>query len=943
VKRSRKSIIAYLSSLILLPFVLASANQETALFKIQDSMPKLVSTTNAGDKISGHKNVIENLIDRAAVLQSDFVSVLDNLKSENLIIDYKAYWIANVIAVTADSAIIWQLAQRDDIMQIGEDYPVELITPVESDIPAIASNGPEAGLNAVSAPQAWSLGLDGAGTLVCNFDTGVNGNHTALMAKYRGNNGGSAAACWFDPFTNTSYPSDLQGHGTHTMGTMVGSSDTDTIGVAPGAEWIAAAVLERGGGTQRTITDILSAFQWAADPDGDPSTTDDVPDVINNSWGIPIGYYPACDQTFWEAIDNLEAAGVVCIFAAGNEGSNAQTIRTPADRITSDFNAFSVGAVDGNDSQHLVASFSSRGPSGCDGLTIKPEVTAPGVGIRSAARNGGYVMMSGTSMAAPHVSGAVAILRQFNPHATPVEIKQALMNSAHDLGLTGEDNDYGWGMIDIRQAIDLMPTPEHPLMAFSGIEIAGDGVVAPGEVTYISVAVENLGSGIGNLQASIYTGNLGISVVGENYSVLSIAHSQISSFGPFTLAISEQAELGVSIPMMMLLSGPDFIDTLNFDIIIGGEAIPTMATLGNSAVELSFSNFGNLGLGSRSLRPMGGIGYRLAQIGEDILTNSSLILATDSNHVSDAACSILPGVSDNDFAPVRGGQSRVYDDGAVMTGLAIYNDSLAENPIGLEITQKVFCWKSSELPIIVVEYCVKNNSGNSIENLGVGLLCDWDLGQNNSDNLAGFYGQAGYISDASGSEFAGIAALNYQAGAYSVINNENLNNGYSDNSKYTALNSGIGNSISETSGNYSHIISVNQINIAAGDSVVVAFAMVAAGSLEEMSANIGLAGNLYNQTTSTENNISLPEAHTIISNYPNPFNSNTIITVDDNRNIGDMISIYDVMGRLIREIPITGGNMVWDGTESNGNTVAAGIYFARLNSQGQTRKMLLVK
>jgi subtilisin family serine protease len=321
------------------------------------------------------------------------------------------------------------------VEMIIRDIPVELIAPVDSEYPAITSDGPENGIRMVRAPEAWALGWDGSGRLVCNFDTGVNGNHEALISKYRGNNGGTPAECWFDPLTNTDY----------------------TVGVAPGAQWIAAGVVDRGGGFQRTVADILAAFQWAAEPDSDPSTTEDVPDVVNNSWGIPIGYYPACDETFWEAIDNLEAAGVVCIFAAGNEGPYGQTVRTPADRITSDFNSFAVGAIDANDSTYRVASFSSRGPSGCDHATIKPEITAPGVMIRSAARDGGYVSLSGTSMAAPHVAGAVAILRQYNPHSTPGEVKMALMNSAFDLGQTGEDNNYGWGVVDIMRALQLMP------------------------------------------------------------------------------------------------------------------------------------------------------------------------------------------------------------------------------------------------------------------------------------------------------------------------------------------------------------------------------------------------------------------------------------------------------------------------------------------------------
>lgn len=410
-----------------------------------------------GNKELGHSLVVEKLMEAAVVSQADFVARLDQLEAQGAIESYHQLWIVNAVVVSAERKMLEELAQFPGVEKIFSEIPVELITPVDTAVSIVSSDGPENGIRIVGAPEAWALGLDGSGRLVCNFDTGVNGNHEALMLKYRGNNGGTASESWFDPFGDTDYPNDCNGHGTHTMGIMLGSSGADTVGVAPGAEWIAAGVVDRGGGFQRTVADIIAAFQWAADPDGDPSTVDDVPDVVNNSWGIPIGYYPACDQTFWEAIDNLEAAGVVCIFAAGNEGPTGETVRTPADRITSSLNTFAVGAVNANDSLLPVAAFSSRGPSGCDQITIKPEIVAPGVMVRSAHRNGGYVSMSGTSMAAPHVAGAVAILRQHNPYATPEEIKLALMNSAIDLGQPGEDNDCGWGIINIGHALQLLP------------------------------------------------------------------------------------------------------------------------------------------------------------------------------------------------------------------------------------------------------------------------------------------------------------------------------------------------------------------------------------------------------------------------------------------------------------------------------------------------------
>ncbi|OGC93774.1 MAG: hypothetical protein A2W25_06585 [candidate division Zixibacteria bacterium RBG_16_53_22] len=463
-------VISIIFAIILL-FI--DSNAETMIFKLRSSGPPLPAGSRLGDKVSSHHLVVEHLMNKATISQAGFISRLDELSQFGEIDSYKRLWIINAVVVTADHGVLEGLKGHPDVEYAFENVPVELVAPVESrDVPPVNS-GHEPGLGVIGAPAVWAMGIDGTGSIVCNFDTGVDVDHPALYYKYRGNNGAPPNECWFDPAGyEEQRPYDLQGHGTHTMGIMVGSDGPDTIGVAPGAQWIAARAIG-GGGILRTISDLLGAFQWAADPDCNPATTHDVPDVVNNSWGIPAGYFPACDQTFWEAIDNLEAAGVVAVFGGGNEGPGAETMRTPADRITSAFNSFSVGAVSTIGDTFIVADFSSRGPSGCDHTTIKPEITAPGVAIRSSYLDSGYIALSGTSMATPHVAGAVALLRQVNPNATPEEIKAALLNSAVDYGPQGEDNSYGWGVIDIWTAVYLLPgsTPavDNRLPVISGI------------------------------------------------------------------------------------------------------------------------------------------------------------------------------------------------------------------------------------------------------------------------------------------------------------------------------------------------------------------------------------------------------------------------------------------------------------------------------------------
>lgn len=412
------------------------------------------------DRRSWHETVVRRLKWKALSTQAPVLAYLKTEMERGRVDGFKGFWISNSVVVECEPAVLFELEDRFDVENIYPDERLFLIEPVETGQAVTTSRGEiEPGIRAINAHLLWAQGVTGWGRLACNLDTGVDGNHVALASRWRGlDEGVSPDEAWFDPVTETDFPFDSRFHGTHTMGTMVGIDPVmgDSIGVAPEAKWIAAAVIDRID-IETTIEDALAALQWVADPDGDPETVDDVPDVANNSWGISPIFHDVqpCDETFWDAIDGAEAAGVVIIFGAGNEGERGpMTLRTPADRNTSDVNAFSVGAL--LEDQINIAPYSSRGPSSCDSLTFKPEVVAQGSYVRSAFVGGGYITLSGTSMACPHVSGAVLLLRQLAPDASSDEIKEALLLSAVDLGPAGEDNDYGMGRIDVLEAAKLL-------------------------------------------------------------------------------------------------------------------------------------------------------------------------------------------------------------------------------------------------------------------------------------------------------------------------------------------------------------------------------------------------------------------------------------------------------------------------------------------------------
>ena len=415
-----------------------------------------------------HEVVVRALQEKATATQGDLIARLSLMEANGKIEDFNPFWVANAIRVDATKAEIEEIATRSDVARVYYNYNIELIEPVEiKEDDGGLITAVEPGVEAVRAPEVWALGITGAGVLVANMDTGVDGDHPALADRWAGvadpRYDGHPEWAWYDPYSGQNdFPYDNAGHGTHTMGSVTGASPTtgDTVGVAPGAFWMASAPIDRGGGIPRTVSDAILSFEWMVDPDGDPGTNWDVPAVCSNSWGVTTGHgYPPCDELFWSYLDACEAAGTVILFSAGNEAFSG--LRRPADRATDDYRTCAVAAVDGNNPNWPIASFSSRGPTNCTPSgdpAIKPDIAAPGVNVRSSYPGGGYTSMSGTSMASPHVNGVVALMRQANPNLSVEMIKQIIYDTAYDLGNPGEDNDYGWGMIDAFLAVTMAMT-----------------------------------------------------------------------------------------------------------------------------------------------------------------------------------------------------------------------------------------------------------------------------------------------------------------------------------------------------------------------------------------------------------------------------------------------------------------------------------------------------
>jgi outer membrane protein assembly factor BamB/subtilisin family serine protease len=352
------------------------------------------------------------------------------------------FWIFNGLAATVDATTLEALADHPAVASVTLDQTITVAEPIPAEIgePLL----PSWSLERVNAPDVWGeYGVRGAGVVVGVMDTGVDGDHPALADSWRGNTGDPAASWFAATGENYLEPGDGHGHGTHVTGSIVGTPPGEVTGVAPEAQWIAAKIFRDSGTTTTSI--IHDAFEWMLAPGGDPANA---PDVVNNSWGSNASN----DTEFWDDVAAWEAAGIVPVFSNGNAGPGTGTVGSPA----SFPHAIGVGATDEAD---RIAWFSSRGPAVWDGVEQqKPQLSAPGYLIRSTWPTdlipAGYNTISGTSMAAPHVTGVVALMLSAAPGRPVSEIRQALVESARaESHMAALPDAYGAGVADAFAAV----------------------------------------------------------------------------------------------------------------------------------------------------------------------------------------------------------------------------------------------------------------------------------------------------------------------------------------------------------------------------------------------------------------------------------------------------------------------------------------------------------
>lgn len=456
---------------------------------MQDQLD-MYGQTNGLTKEQKAQKVFTRLNQHAARSQA---TIIQYLQSEQ--VSYQSYYVFNGIQAVLNTNQVKYIVDHFDVKQVAYNQPAVALEDVPT-TESVARMDVEWGIAQIKADSVWQLGYEGAGVVIGGQDTGYDFDNALILPRYRGYSEDTIdhSYNWHDAIDSIDLmhedevvlptnnpcglssltPCDDHGHGTHTMGTMVGRDSTNLIGVAPAAKWIGCRNMERGYGKPSTYTECFEWFMAPTDINNENADPTKAPHIINNSWGCTED--EGCNLDNWvfmeTVVNNLTAAGILVVVSAGNDGwEGCGSIINPATVFE---NSFTVGASNSEDG---LGYFSSIGPVNVDGSNrIKPDIVAPGVQVRSITLNDEFASWDGTSMAGPHVAGAAALIINANPELAGQvdEIKDIIQNSA--LRLTGEDecfgisaNEvpnflYGYGRIDalaaVEQALNFSSTDE---------------------------------------------------------------------------------------------------------------------------------------------------------------------------------------------------------------------------------------------------------------------------------------------------------------------------------------------------------------------------------------------------------------------------------------------------------------------------------------------------
>ena len=893
-------------------------------------------------------------------------------------------WIGGALTARLTPEQVRLLEARPGVQRIYYDGLVQVDLAGASDPPPLllwapglpAVQDPEGrlgwGLEAIGAPELWAAGATGEGTVVATIDSGVDGDHPLLWRKWRGLTT-SPEQAWFDPWGLTTVPVDDDGtggigHGTIVMTAAVGSLEPgDTLqvlgepfvvqdrlevvtGVAPGAQWVAANGFQGYGGLSYTrLSVLLQSMQWVLDPDGDPTTVSDIPDVLNNSWGFRPG---GCDGVFDRAIDALELSGVPVVFASGNRSAGFDTVAAPADRADLLLNAFAVGAAQLANGEIEVSPNSLGGPSPCAPGGVKPEVVAPGdialvrgLTLHLADLRG----LSGTftSWAAPHVTGSLAVLAGLNPSASSDELKGALFSTAIDMDPPGLDNRSGAGFIDLVAAAEAIG-------ALGGVQLALDGWNwDPTEAT-LALELYNAGD-------APFPGGIAELRRGAERQLLARAEAPpIGARHRGRLVFEGLPGEGVEDSGLSLLLESDGA-RLAFPIVLR-TATASSVVLADGNVQFSLDANGRLG------RVAAAPGFFF--LGGDWLTGGGFLFGS-GDRVSDGAyVDVLqqPGLKSN---PVGSDTDwrQLSVAGETAAAELIFSDDRALRPLGASVEERVALVEVSDSAAFVSLTAAVEFTADAGVPL-VGLLLDWDFDGGDRVRWDSELGASVMTpADSAGPWLAmttaprsptthaavplgtpenGFYAAGSSRGVLSTLE------GFTDDEKARFLALGGLQASDGRATDWAHLIGVGPLQ--SGDTTV--FLVAAGGSRAQLQVALDSARAFALRSAAPGPMAAGSGGLELLPPYPNPFDpvigeavSLPFLVNRGSEVVSARVEIFTIAGwpvyaesrELSPDLPVE--PFRWSGRLENGDAAATGVYgyVIRVGSQRKSGKFILLK
>jgi len=488
------------------------------------------------------------------------------------------FWLTNAALVTVDTSRVSlsDLAAVDGVRALRENVEFQASAGAASGGPAVQSPGTDAssytyGLEQINAPTAWANhNTTGEGASVAVLDTGVDTSHPDLnVTKWQEFDGDG------DPID--SQPNDGDGHGTHVSGTVSGpmspDGDVPAYGVAPGVDLYGVKVLDDSG--VGTFAQIIAGMEWAVNENVD---------IISMSLGAP-GFY---DQMI-DPVRNAQDAGTVVIASSGNSGEGSSgSPGNVYDSVAVGMSNESRG-IDSDSSGEVVdteSAWSSPPTDWPDKYTV-PTIAAPGVDVLSSVPGGGYGLLTGTSMAAPHVSGAVALAESATDGSlAPGAIEEALEETAVKPDSApappGErDTRYGSGVIDAEALVNYLQAE------FAVSVLSANAPVVGGEQLNVTAEVNNTGTTEATQKIDLGVGDLGSSSTsvtlggGNSTNVTLSVGTGAGDAGEYTATVSSPDD-AASTNVTVLAPAAFAVGIVETNTPVEGEQLNVTASINNT-------------------------------------------------------------------------------------------------------------------------------------------------------------------------------------------------------------------------------------------------------------------------------------------------------------------------------------------------------------------------